>query len=148
MTITVTTSPTAERIMALSGATLSECSCEKCKGLCRTPCIGTPEDIEALINAGYGERLAITHWASGMLLGLTKEPIMMIQPLQEVKGWCTFRTPDGLCELHDRELKPLEGKLASCRPIPKGWNIIRDFTWLIAKEWLPLQDQFKTNSKL
>ena len=146
MTTTATKyTSTAERIKTLSGVALSECSCEKCKGLCKTPCLGTPDDIEALIKAGYRNRLAITYWVPGMLLGLTKKPIKMIQPIQREDGWCTFRTSDGLCELHGKGLKPLEGKLASCRPKPVGWTIQNDFTWLIAKEWLPLQDMFKIN---
>ena len=137
----------AKRIMNLSGVFPSECSCEKCKDACKTPCLGTPEDIEALIKSGFGSRLAITQWVPGMLLGLTKEPILMIQPRQSEDGWCTFRTSDGFCELHDKGLKPLEGKLTSCRPKPRNWTIQKDFTWLIAKEWLPLQYTFRINLK-
>lgn len=37
--------------------------------------------------------------------------------LTEIDGWCAFRQPDGLCELHDRGLKPTEGVLASCKVI-------------------------------
>lgn len=142
MTVAAAKTSTEARIMALSGTKPSECSCDSCKRLCHTPCIGTPEDIEKLINAGYGDRLAPSLWCVGMLNGLTRTPIKMIMPIREESGWCTFRLPDGLCELHEKGLKPLEGKLASCRPKPKGWTLQRDFTWLIAKEWLPYQELF------
>lgn len=33
----------------------------------------------------------------------------------EPRGDCTFRTPDGLCALHDAGLKPTEGRLALCQ---------------------------------
>lgn len=132
-------------IMTVSGTYSCQCSCEKCKNLCRTPCLGTPEDISALISAGYESRLAPILWGVGMLAGLIGYPIKMIQPKIEDNGWCTFRTADGLCELHDKGLKPLEGKLASCRPKPANWDIRKDYTWLIAKTWLPLQQCFVTN---
>ncbi len=140
--MTETKTSVKEKIMAISGATISECSCDKCKGLCRTPCLGTPEDIAKLIEAGYGDRLAPSLWCVGMLTGLIKEPIKLMAPVLEKNGWCTFRTQEGLCELHDKGLKPLEGKLASCRPKPNGWSLQNDFTWLIAKEWIPLQGYF------
>lgn len=135
--------PFASAIARVSGVTPCQCSCEKCKSLCHTPCLGTPEDIEALIQKGYGDRLVFTSWGVGVLAGLTDKVIKMVQPRLEPNGWCTFRREDGLCELHDKGLKPLEGKLASCKPKPAGWSLQKDFTWLIAQTWLPLQDQFK-----
>lgn len=33
------------------------CTCDKCKNMCEVPCIGTPKDIEAIIDAGYADRL-------------------------------------------------------------------------------------------
>ena len=29
------------------------CTCDKCKNMCKVPCIGVPKDIEAIIDAGY-----------------------------------------------------------------------------------------------
>lgn len=132
---------TAQRITQLSGISPSECGCEKCKQMCRTPCLGTPEDIERLAIAGYADRLCLSLWCVGKMAGLTDKPLTIVAPRQEPDGWCTFRLPDGRCELHDKGLKPLEGKLATCRPRPADWTIDKDITWLVAKEWLPLQDQ-------
>lgn len=47
-------------------------------------------------------------------VAVKEKPIAMIQPTEK-DGWCAFRRPDGLCELHDRGLKPTEGVLASCK---------------------------------
>lgn len=96
--------------------TENECSCEKCKSMCKTPCVGTPDDMMKLINAGYSERLSRTGWAAGIMLGTHHKIIDIIAPLKDLeKGRCTFQTDEGLCELHDMGLKPTEGRFASCR---------------------------------
>lgn len=64
-----------QEISVKSGIRPSECSCEKCKNLCRTPCLGTPEDINKLLEAGYGKRLTPVLWGVGMLVGLTINPL-------------------------------------------------------------------------
>ena len=93
----------------------NSCHCEKCVAMCKhAVCLGTPEDIERLFEAGYGDRLEKTIWAAGLKIGI---PLMqMVQPLyDEGKRQCTFLTDEGLCELHDKGLKPTEGKLANCK---------------------------------
>lgn len=45
------------------------CTCDKCKNMCEVPCIGTPKDIEAIIDAGYADRLKETMWMVGYLTG-------------------------------------------------------------------------------
>lgn len=102
--------PTINYIMQKSGRKPTACSCEKCKSQCRTPCLGTPEDIERLIDAGYKDRLAPTEWLVGMLFGVIDRPGLMVQAKVE-DGWCTFYH-DGKCELHEQGLKPTEGKLS------------------------------------
>lgn len=108
-----------ERIKKLVGVDHNRweqpCTCDKCKNMCKVPCIGTPKDIEAIIDAGYADRLKETMWMVGYL-AVKEKPIAMIQPTEK-DGWCAFRRPDGLCELHDRGLKPTEGVLASCKPL-------------------------------
>lgn len=67
------------------------CTCDKCKNMCRAPCIGTPKDIEAIIDAGYAYKLKETRWMVGFRFAREK-PIDMIQPAKE-NGWCVFRRP-------------------------------------------------------
>ena len=132
------TKPTFNYIMQKSGRKPTVCNCERCKAQCHTPCLGTPEDINKLIEAGYQDRLAPTLWAAGMIMGLIDHPIKMLQPKQEDNGWCTFYN-DGLCELHDKGLKPTEGRLS--HHSIRIDNIVpqKSLSWLVAKEWLPLQ---------
>lgn len=127
---------TLQRIARESECKPSECSCALCQSMCHTPCLGTPEDIEKLVDAGYADRLVPTEWGVGMIVGLISRPIYMLQA-DTVNGWCTFYH-NGLCELHDRGLKPTEGQLAHhTDPIihgnqPTSLNV----AWLIAKEWM------------
>lgn len=92
--------------------------------MCRRPCWGTPEDIEKIMDAGYSHRLMSEFWANA------KEGQIDIDfPAPAIKGYegkkspfwpksdegCTFWNEDGLCDLHDLGLKPIEGRLANCK---------------------------------
>ena len=139
---------TFERIARVSQSKPTECHCKLCQQMCRTPCLGTPEDIEQLIDAGYANRLQPTEWLVGAIVGLTPGPISMLQPRTE-KGWCTFYH-DGRCELHDRGLKPTEGKLAHhTDPIVHGSQPTSlNVAWLVAKEWMDDKNFITTFTKL
>lgn len=122
-------------IQRKSGRKVTECRCAKCQSQCHTPCLGTPEDILKLINAGYANRLAPTTWFAGVIMGVHPRPIEMVQPIEEGNGYCTF-FHDGLCELHDLGLKPTEGKLAHHSIRVDNFNVKKSLAWLVAKEWL------------
>lgn len=95
--------------------TETECSCDICKSMCKTPCIGTPEEMLAIAKAGYANRLAVSSWAVGLILGTHNHIVPLIAPLfDEKKGFCTFYQ-DGKCELHSLGLKPTEGRYANCK---------------------------------
>lgn len=102
--------------------------------------IGTPKDIEAIIDAGYADRLKETMWMVGYL-AVKEKPIAMIQPTEK-DGWCVFRRPDGLCELHDRGLKPTEGVLASCKVIEEDDIPTYETSVLraVAHEWVKVEN--------
>lgn len=98
----------------------NSCQCHKCQTMCQHPCWPTPDEAKAIIDAGYGPRLRADYWRykpnacdvlvlSGSLAGREGE----IKPPWPSNGhsFCTFYR-DGLCELHDKNLKPLEGALA------------------------------------
>ena len=127
---------TFQRIARESESRPTECHCSLCQQMCHTPCLGTPEDIERLVDAGYADRLVPTEWGVGLIVGLISRPVYMLQA-DTVNGWCTFYH-NGLCELHDKGLKPTEGRLAHhTDPIihgnqPTSLNV----AWLIAKEWM------------
>lgn len=95
----------------LTPAKPSECECANCAAMCaRVPCLGTPEDIEKLIESGNGDVIVPTKWAVGVPYGLPL--IRMFQVKNTAKG-CPFFFR-GLCALHAPGLKPTEGQLASC----------------------------------
>ena len=67
-----------QRVMRASGRVPVQCSCSVCKQQCHTPCLGTPDDIERIIDAGYADRLALTNWAAGIFLGVIKLSLIHI----------------------------------------------------------------------
>lgn len=131
---------TFEKIQKATGKKPSDCRCNICQSQCkRSPCLGTPEDMLKLIMAGYGDRLSLTCWAAGILMGVTDRPIELIAPLyDEKKGACTFFN-NGQCELHDKNLKPTEGKLSHHSMIREDFIREKNLTWNIAKEWMNLE---------
>lgn len=128
-----------QRIMRKTGRKPIECKCQKCKQQCKTPCLGTPEDILRLIKAGYKERLAITHWWVGIARGKLDFPVIMIQARQEENGYCTF-FHDGLCELHDLGLKPTEGRLSHHSITKENFKFGKSLSWNVAKEWMDMRN--------
>ena len=71
---------------------ITECSCNICKKMCQTtPCIGTPKDIEKIIEAGFANKLSVTSWATGLMIGTHNEIINIIAPkFDENKKSCSF----------------------------------------------------------
>lgn len=123
-----------QKIARKTGNKPVSCKCQTCKKQCTTaPCLGTPEDIEKLIDSGYGSRINETGWASGIMMGITDKMITMYQAEMTPTG-CTF-FKDGLCELHGRGLKPTEGKL-SHHGVKTVGNPNKVLSWAVAKEWL------------
>lgn len=121
---------TYDKIKRISGMHESACSCQQCRNMCAAmPCLGTPEDILKLVDAGYADQLSPTIWAVGMVFGISG-PIAMVQPKRTHAGCIFYKA--GMCLLHDRGLKPTEGKLAG----HEGSYMNRtNITYLTAKEW-------------
>lgn len=113
-----------------------ECTCLKCKSQCHTPCLGTPQDILKLIEAGYGDKLELSGWAVGVFMGVCDHTVAMVQA-KVVGDWCAFYDPTtGLCTIHDKGLKPTEGKLSSHKIKPDNWIPKKSISWNVAKEWM------------
>lgn len=123
-----------EKIIRRTGRKPVQCKCRKCKEQCKTPCLGTPDDILRLIQAGYKDKLARTTWCMGILLGRINIPVPMVQAIQTASGCVFFK--DGLCELHDAGLKPTEGKLSHHSIKPENFKFNKSLSWNVAKEWL------------
>lgn len=128
------------KIIHVTGRTPCECNCERCKNQCRTPCLGTPQDILRLVESGYGNRVEPSLWAVGMVLGRYPLPIPMIQARQEANGFCTFYH-DGVCELHNLELKPTEGTLSHHSITIENLDFSRSLAWNVARTWLDIKNE-------
>lgn len=122
-----------ERIIRKTGRRPVQCKCRECKEQCRTPCLGTPEDILRLIEAGYKDKLYRTGWCVGLILGKTDHTIPMVQALQTSSGCIFFK--DGLCELHELGLKPTEGRLSHHSIKAENYKFSKSLSWNVAKEW-------------
>lgn len=123
-----------QRIMRKTERKPVQCKCQLCKMQCCTPCLGTPVDIEKIIDAGYSDKLAATYWAAGMLMGVIDFPVPMIQPVAGDE-YCAFLL-SGLCELHDKGLKPTEGRLSHHSIRIDNFKPSKSIAWNVAKEWL------------
>lgn len=124
-----------QKIIRKTGRKPSVCKCEACRNQCRTPCLGTPDDILRLMDAGYTDKLAVTYWCVGMFLGRLDYPIMMVQAVTTDEGWCVFHH-EGLCELHDKGLKPAEGRLSHHSISKENYSFSKSLAYHVAKEWL------------
>jgi hypothetical protein len=89
------------------------CSCPKCRELCRrVPCLGTPQEIAAIINSGYA-------YLNQLVISTDNDPSLDFtvvkprgnHPTDPTKGTCVFYTK-GKCVLHSDGLKPVEGRVA------------------------------------
>jgi hypothetical protein len=96
--------------------------------------LGTPDDILKLINAGYTDKLALTHWAVGLFIGKLPFAIPMVQIRQTDKGCIFFK--DGLCELHELGLKPTEGRLSHHDIKLENFIFELSLPWNVAKQWM------------
>ena len=130
---TLTKESPMQRIIRKTGRKPIQCKCKLCQQQCHTNCFGTPQDILRLIKAGYADRLAPTEWWAGMVMGCTDHPVVMVQPINDGE-WCTF-FHNGLCELHDKGLKPTEGKLSHHSIKVDNWTPRKSISWNVAKEW-------------
>ena len=113
---------------------LSNCDCKRCQSMCYTPCCGTPEEIEKIMEAGYGDRLCLDDWPGEVtdIHPALKGYEGGFAPYSvSTKEGCTF-WKEGKCELHDKGLKPLGGKYAHHAMTAEEWEKIKPY---LQKKW-------------
>lgn len=122
--------------------------CAVCVKSCQiSPCYGPPEEIQRIIDAGFGDRLSAR---------LTPSNCVGIMPAskgseggQYSDGECTFLDANGKCELHSLGLKPMIGRILDCQDYSElshdfqtevGFQIIAEWEtesgFNVAKQWL------------
>jgi hypothetical protein len=92
-----------------------ECDCEDCQSMCARPCWPTPAEADAIILAGYGSTLTLTAW-----YGCSDHGDIDVARPRTIEEWCVF-LDEGRCALHDRGLKPIEGRVATHKDRPEGY---------------------------
>ena len=101
--------------------TFTACACPECQAMCqRRPCWPTPLDAQRLIDAGYADRLMIDWWFDRA----QNKTVYVLTPAiagresgeapAHPTGRCAFLNENNLCDLHDLDLKPTEGRIALC----------------------------------
>lgn len=128
-----------KKISRKTGRKPTQCKCERCKNQCKTPCLGTPQDIKKLIDAGFKDYLIAKQWAFGLVLGRLEYTIPMVQAIQKDDGWCIFYD-NGLCKLHNLSLKPTEGRLSHHSIKPENYVFSKGLAYNVAKEWLSMDN--------
>jgi hypothetical protein len=90
--------------------------------------------MQALIDAGYSHRL----WAWTQY----DNQAIFIRPVDDsgdgfpgTSGQCPFQTKDGLCELHDKGLKPMEGRIAIHDDHLNSYLVPKRFRRALDKSW-------------
>lgn len=131
------TETTLQRIARKTGKKPTECGCTMCQQQCQTPCVGTPEDMFKIIEAGYSDRLIMKPWIAGaILLPKDHKPVLMLQSkMNPETKHCTFFQACK-CELHDLGLKPTEGKLSHHSLSKTNFNPKKAISLFVAKEWI------------
>ena len=123
--------PTQEQYRAyaaeLTSFKQSECDCKTCRGLCSmVPCMGTPQDIKAIIDAGRGHILTRKWHLGSCCHGMPPLDIVMVRNVVIGSGCSQF---DGEhCAIHHTGLKPSEGKFANHAETHSSF-------WAIASMW-------------
>jgi hypothetical protein len=135
----------------------SVCACDACKKMCRTqPCIGTPDDIIKIVEAGYQDKLKPSIWMTGMATRTYHRPVHMLQPKSLEDGSCAFLDENNLCTLHDLRLKPTEGKqslhsdrLKSIDEFKESANYLTAMSWIDENGYNdPIFELIKAQKKL
>jgi hypothetical protein len=125
---------------------ISFCKCNTCKLQCKTPCLGTPKDILKLCENGFADKITHTTWLNGLVKGYLDHEIEMYQlNLNSETKYCVMHE-NGLCQLHNLGLKPIEGKLSHHEPKVIDSHL-KSLNYLVASEWTK-KENFETIKKI
>lgn len=124
-----------------TGMKVNSCTCDKCVKMCKTaPCLGTPQDILNLFEAGYGDYIHKTTWRAGKPYGFPDIQMFQIR-FDNDRHQCPL-LENSRCMLHESGLKPTEGKIADCKVFELEEGKYPP-AWMVALSW-----NFKENAEI
>lgn len=94
----------------------------------RIPCLPTPDDAEKIFDAGLGGMIDLIIVKDIK----TGNRVPVLSPKRNEKG-CVFQDEKDLCILHDKGLKPTEGKIAIHNKLDEGIRVSIAYNWISAK---------------
>jgi hypothetical protein len=110
----------------LDGLPDVECSCDRCRTMCRRPCWPSPAEVRVLIDKGYAPKLMLDWWIGPPDIYLIcpanpgrggkpapRGPDMLaflFGGASELTSGCIMQSKSGKCKIH--KLKPIEGRKA------------------------------------
>ena len=110
------------------------CACEQCIGMCKgTPCYGTVEEIDKLIDLGFANKMMMIHtevqtddfdWDTFDLITPALKGYEGKYESYYTFGECALLEND-LCLVHHTGFKPLEARVANCK-IKGGTSALRE----------------------
>ena len=120
----------------------STCQCEDCRWMCHTPCWGTPDEIKVLMDKyplDYFRLGFYSHDYKGISHEFTvicpkKKKSEDISDTYLGIDSCIFMNKSGNCVLHNKKLKPIEGRFAHHTRADRGQNK-HTLRLLVAKSW-------------
>ena len=105
------------------------CDCPECQEMCYRPCWPTPDEAQSLINSGLGDKLMLDYWVNigrsdtFVLCPANKNRTGGVADFVPTKHRCVFQDENTLkCELHNSDMKPLEGRVVSCQEGPNNMH--------------------------
>jgi hypothetical protein len=117
-----------------TGRKVSYCKCKECKQQCKTAGLGTPLEMQKIIDAGLGHRLMPSVWGVGIARGFLNRTIDFVAPEIIDGHGCTFFV-NGLCQLHDLGLKPMECRLSHHSVTKENFDYRKSLSYNIIKLW-------------
>lgn len=132
------------QMLEVTGLKPTVCSCKVCRKKCsQIMCLGTPDDILRLINAGFGNLLQEIQISVVLVNHREVMPIRMVQLMRDENGCAVFK--DGMCLLHNMGLKPAEGRYFIHPEDHHDETIMDLLTLTIALEWSREENKTKVD---
>ncbi len=88
-----------------------ECGCYKCQNMCINPCVFAPKEAKRALEAGLIGKITCSYYDFDN--GHSDWVKILLPHTRRYR--CVFLNENRKCMLHNTDLKPLEGRVATCK---------------------------------